>query len=96
MFETLLIKAIRGFLSYFSNPVSEFPLTYHSELIDEDSASEGKSDLPTAAVLYKAQTLLHSPPHDITHPLRLELGRARDPLIETGFSTFMSYGHILP
>jgi hypothetical protein len=37
MFETLLIKPIRGFLSYFSNSVSEFPSTYHSELIDEDS-----------------------------------------------------------
>ena len=36
--ETLLIKAIRGLLSYFSNPVSEFPLTYHCELLDEDSA----------------------------------------------------------
>jgi hypothetical protein len=42
MFETLLINAIRGFLSYFSNPVSEYPLTYHSELIDEDSASGAK------------------------------------------------------
>ena len=37
MFKTPLIKAIRGFLSYFSNPVNEFPLTYRSELIDEDS-----------------------------------------------------------
>jgi hypothetical protein len=37
MFEMPLIKAIRGFLSYFSNPVSGFPLTYCSELIDEDS-----------------------------------------------------------
>lgn len=35
--EVLLIKAIRDFLSYFSNPVSEFSLTYHSELIDEVS-----------------------------------------------------------
>jgi hypothetical protein len=42
MFETLLIKAIRGFLSYFSNPVSELPLTYHRELIDDDSASGAK------------------------------------------------------
>ena len=37
MFEKSLIKAIRGFLSYFSNPVSEISLTYRSELIDEDS-----------------------------------------------------------
>jgi hypothetical protein len=34
---TLLVNAIRGFLSYFSNPVSE-PMTYHSDFIDEDSA----------------------------------------------------------
>ena len=38
MFETLLIKAIRWFLGYFSNPVSEIPFTYHGELINEDSA----------------------------------------------------------
>ena len=37
MFETLLIKA---FVSHFSIPVSEFLLTYQSELIDKDSASE--------------------------------------------------------
>jgi hypothetical protein len=39
MFETVLIKATRAFLSYFSNQMSEFPSTYHSELIDKDSAS---------------------------------------------------------
>lgn len=33
--ESLLIKAIRGFLS---NPVSKFRLTYHIEFINEDSA----------------------------------------------------------
>jgi hypothetical protein len=32
-----MVKAIRSFLSYFSNPASEVTLTYHSELIDEDS-----------------------------------------------------------
>ena len=32
----LFIKTIRSFLSYFSNLVSESPLAYHSELIDED------------------------------------------------------------
>jgi hypothetical protein len=39
MFETVtvLIKAIRGYIVYFSNPVSEFLLTYHREFIDEDS-----------------------------------------------------------
>ena len=47
--ETLLIKTTR-LLSYFSNPISEFCLTYQSELIDEDQAEE---NLPTAAVLYK-------------------------------------------
>jgi hypothetical protein len=31
-----------GFLAYFNNPVSEFPLTYHSELINEDLASGEK------------------------------------------------------
>jgi hypothetical protein len=40
MFDTLLIKASEGFVSHFSNPVSEFPLTYHSELIDKDPVSE--------------------------------------------------------
>ena len=34
MVKTLLIVAIREFLGYFSNPVREFPLAYHSELID--------------------------------------------------------------
>jgi hypothetical protein len=37
MFEMLLIKAIRGFFSCFSNPMSEF-LTYHSEVFSEESA----------------------------------------------------------
>ena len=32
MFKTLLIKAVQGFLVYFSNPVSEFSLTYHHDL----------------------------------------------------------------
>lgn len=36
MFETIMIEPIRGFLSNFSNPVSEFPMTYRCELIDED------------------------------------------------------------
>ena len=35
MFKMSLIKAIRGLLSCFSTPVSEIPLTYRSELIDE-------------------------------------------------------------
>jgi hypothetical protein len=49
--ETHLIRPIRA--SYFSNPVSEFPLTYRSELIDEDFSVEGEElILPTAAVSY--------------------------------------------
>lgn len=38
-FQTLLIKPIQTILSCFSDPVSEFPLTYHCELIDEDSGT---------------------------------------------------------
>ena len=37
MFESLSIKPIQGFLSHFSNPENDFPLTYHSVFIDEDS-----------------------------------------------------------
>ena len=61
---TLLIKPIQGFLSYFSDSVSEFPSTYHSELIDEDSAifsagqEETAPNVTIAAVLYQTQTLL--------------------------------------
>ena len=36
MFETIMIEPIRGFFSNFSNTVSEFPMTYRCELIDED------------------------------------------------------------
>lgn len=39
MFETLLVKAFQGELSYFSNLVNEFPLTYRCKLIDEKSVS---------------------------------------------------------
>ena len=35
MFEMLLIKPIRNILSCFGDPVSEFPLAYRCELIDE-------------------------------------------------------------
>jgi hypothetical protein len=69
MFETLLGKAIRCFLSYFNNPVSGFSFTYQGELIDgayEDWGEGITLNLPTAAaVLYEVQTLLHSPPHDV-------------------------------
>jgi hypothetical protein len=64
MFETLLIEAIlieaiRGFLSYFSNPVSEFP--YHSELIDEDSTLSASGARDGFEF-----TIYPPPPHDIT------------------------------
>lgn len=39
MFEKLLIKVIRGFVGYFSNLISVFPLEYHCKCIDDDSAS---------------------------------------------------------
>jgi hypothetical protein len=42
MFQTLLTKPIRKIPSCFGDPVSEFPLTYHCELIDEDSGSGAK------------------------------------------------------
>jgi hypothetical protein len=60
MFETLLIKAIQGFISYFSNPENELPLTYHSELINGYSASEGKRLLSSIQ-----STTYYGPPHDI-------------------------------
>jgi hypothetical protein len=48
----LLIKPNR--VSYFINPVGEFPLTYRSKLIDENFSVSGEElNLPTAA-----QTLL--------------------------------------
>jgi hypothetical protein len=62
-----LIKAVRDILSFFSSPASEFPLTYHCELIDKGSTfniGDKKIGLnfPAAADLYKARTLIHSPP----------------------------------
>ena len=44
MFETLLIKAIRRVLIHFRNLVSECPLTYQSELIDENIQRRGRRD----------------------------------------------------
>ena len=35
MFKALMIRAIQGFVSYFSDLVSHFPLAYQSELIYE-------------------------------------------------------------
>jgi hypothetical protein len=54
MFETLSGKAIQDILSYFSNPMKEFPLTYQSELIDVDWG-EGVTlkSVPTLAVYMK-------------------------------------------
>ena len=59
----MVIKANQGtcILSYFSDPASESPLTYHCELIDEDSGifMVGGEDIalnvPTAACLYGSQ-----------------------------------------
>ena len=36
-----LCQSFRGLLSYFSNLVNEFPLTYHCKLIDDKSVSGG-------------------------------------------------------
>ena len=52
MFETLLIKAIRGASVTFDNPVNKSSLTYHSKFINEDSGSGGEEILLTAVVLY--------------------------------------------
>jgi hypothetical protein len=45
MIGTLLGKAIRTFLGYYSYPVTEFPWTHHSEFVGEfvgeDPASVG-------------------------------------------------------
>jgi hypothetical protein len=71
MFETFLIKTIRGFLSYFSNPMSEFCLTYRCELIDEDSELGAKRRLEFYALLSK-HTPYYKALHMTTHP------RARD------------------
>jgi len=56
-------------LSYFSNPVSEFLLTYHSEFINvsEDSASgdlklEGQLQVATGVVI-RSTNQLHCPAH---------------------------------
>jgi hypothetical protein len=62
-FKTLLIKAIRGFLSYLDNSMSEFFLTYHCELFDSDSASGGKeiqNSFEFTTLLYEERTLLHT------------------------------------
>jgi hypothetical protein len=65
MVETLFIKAILS--SYFSDLASEFPLTYRSELIDEDSVrgEEIALNLPTGAVYTKHKVATNP----ITQPL---------------------------
>lgn len=55
-------KLFETFFSYFSNPVSEFGMTYHSDFICEDLALQHRGrrkNLPVTAVLYK-KTSLHS------------------------------------
>ena len=41
----ILIKPVRNILSCFGDPVSEFPLTYRCELIDENSGHSGSGIL---------------------------------------------------
>ncbi len=65
--------------SYFSDPVSKSPLTYHSAPIDEDPMSGGegiesnppRASQATAVFIRSTTILLHSPPHALTHPLNL-------------------------
>jgi hypothetical protein len=77
MSETPLIKASRGFLSHFSHPVSEFPLTYNRELVNEayeDSALfsvGGKEIYPRCG--FKHKPYLHSPRRSMTLPTALAL-----------------------
>ena len=81
-----LDRSYSKFLSYFSNPLSKLPLTYHCEFIDKDSTSGAKRLLPPRCsyVIYDAQTLLHSPLHDIAPSVdflilgKLSLQRSRD------------------
>ena len=58
MFEMLLIKPIRNILSCFGDQVSEFPLTYRCELVDEaidkNSGSGAHPPLPKHKPYYKA------------------------------------------
>ncbi len=65
--------------SYFSDPVSKSPWTYHSAPIDEDPMSGGegiesnppRASQATAVFIRSTTILLHSPPHALTHPLNL-------------------------
>jgi hypothetical protein len=41
MMKTISSKGHSRLLNYFSDPVSEFPLTYRGELIDGDSITSG-------------------------------------------------------
>ena len=46
-------------VSYFSNPVGKFSLTYHSELVDGDSASGSKGIALKVGINPSAQPSLH-------------------------------------
>ena len=61
VFETLSTKPIRA--SYFINPMSEFPLTYRSELIDKDPVSEARSLLHSLSHMTYALDRPHVPQH---------------------------------
>ena len=57
IFEALLIRATQEFFSYFSNPVNELPLTYHSESND-DSTERDCTHHTIVAVQYSYNTVL--------------------------------------
>jgi hypothetical protein len=69
-------QGYRDLLSCFGIPVSEFPLTYRDELIDEVSVGRkgAKRLLDSLTVLFIWHTILiHSPPHVITRSFKLSL-----------------------
>jgi hypothetical protein len=68
MFETLLIK---GFLSYFSDPVSEFLSTYHGELFDGVRLPGKRIYQPL--LFYTSRTnLITQPPEVVVPSARVE------------------------
>ena len=74
MIEIISRRAIQDILGYFSNPDSEFLLTYHSEFINgsetrylASGGQEGQVQVATAAVIrnINEHKLLHCLPHDV-------------------------------
>jgi hypothetical protein len=73
MIEIISRRAIRDTLGYFSNPVSDFLLTYHSGFINGSETQylasgglEGQVQVVTAALIrnINMHSLLHCLPHD--------------------------------